>query len=67
RKRVKELMPSPKIGIACERELVSGIRDVENKIPVNGQQNPRPNGPCKDTLIDVEELKKAVEFYLGGD
>jgi hypothetical protein len=64
RKRVKEVMPSAIIGVACERDLVSGIRDVGNKIPVIGLPNTRPNGPCKDTLIDVGELKKAVEFYL---
>lgn len=64
RKKVKEINPSAIIGVACERDLVSGIRDVASKIPVIGIPNSRPNGPCKDTVVDVAELTKAVEFYL---
>lgn len=64
RKKVKEYNPSAIIGVACERDLVSGIRDVANKIPVIGIPNKRPNGPCKDTRVNMDELKKAVEFYL---
>jgi len=64
RKKVKEYNPSAIIGVACERDLVSGIRDVGHKIPVVGIPNSRPNGPCKDTVIDIGELKRAVEFYL---
>lgn len=64
RKKVKEFNPSAIIGVACERDLVSGIRDVAHKIPVIGLPNKRPNGPCKDTIVDVDELRKTVEFYL---
>lgn len=66
RKKVKEVCPSAIIGVACERDLVSGIRDVGSRIPVIGIPNQRPNGPCKNTLVDIAELKKAVEFYLNG-
>jgi len=64
RKKVKELRPTAIIGVACERDLVSGIRDVAHKIPVIGIPNERPVGPCKDTLVDIAELRRAVEFYL---
>lgn len=64
RKKVKEYRPSAIIGVACERDLVSGIRDVASKIPVIGIPNRRPNGPCKDTLVDIDEITQAVEFYL---
>lgn len=64
RKKVKEYNPSAIIGVACERDLVSGIRDVASRIPVIGIPNMRPNGPCKDTVVDMAELRKAVEFYL---
>lgn len=63
RKKVKEVCPSAIIGVACERDLVSGIRDVGSKIPVIGIPNKRPHGPCKDTLVDIGEITKAVEFY----
>ncbi|OGQ47996.1 MAG: hypothetical protein A3I09_01455 [Deltaproteobacteria bacterium RIFCSPLOWO2_02_FULL_47_10] len=64
RKKVKEYNPSAIIGVACERDLVSGIRDVGHRIPVIGLANKRPNGPCKDTVVDVDELTRVVEFYL---
>lgn len=64
RKKVKEYNPSAIIGVACERDLVSGIRDVATKIPVIGIPNQRPDGPCKGTLVDIEEIKKAIEFCM---
>ncbi len=64
RKKVKETKPTAIIGVACERDLVSGIRDVANKISVIGIPNQRPNGPCKDTVVDIAEITRAVEFYF---
>lgn len=65
RKKVKELKPTAVIGVACERDLVSGIRDVGRRISVIGIPNKRPDGPCRNTHIDIAELIDAVEFYLG--
>lgn len=64
RKRVKELKPTAVVGIACERDLVSGIRDVGAKLSVIGIPNERPDGPCKNTYVDIDEVRRAVEFYL---
>ncbi len=63
RKFVKEQKPSTIIGVACERDLVSGIRDVAPKIPVMGIANKRPEGPCKNTYIELEELEAALRFH----
>lgn len=65
RKKVKELKPTAVIGVACERDLVSGIRDVGNRISVIGIPNERPEGPCRNTHIDMNELISAIEFYVG--
>ncbi len=65
RKKIKELRPTAVIGVACERDLVSGIRDVNSKISLIGIPNRRPEGPCKNTLIDMDELIRAIEFYVG--
>lgn len=65
RKKVKELRPTAVIGVACERDLVSGIRDVGNRLAVIGIPNQRPEGPCKDTHIDMKELTAAIEFFVG--
>lgn len=63
RKIVKEQKPSTIIGVACERDLVSGIRDVGPKIPVIGIANKRPEGPCKNAYIRLEELEAALRFH----
>jgi hypothetical protein len=65
RKKVKELRPTAVIGVACERDLISGIRDVGKKISLIGIPNQRPEGPCKNTIIDMKELIEAIEFYVG--
>ncbi len=64
RKKVKEFRPSAVIGVACERDLVSGIQDVAGKVSVIGIPNIRPDGPCKNTYIDFDELRNSIEFYL---
>ncbi len=65
RKKVRELKPTAVIGVACERDLVSGIRDVGTKLSVIGLPNERPAGPCKDTRVDLAQLRAAIEFYVG--
>ena len=33
----------------------------------NNRQNRRPNGPCKDNPVDLEELENAVKEFLKKD
>jgi len=65
RQLVMELKPLAVIGVACERDLLSGIQDVSEKIQVIGIPNIRPEGPCKNTLIDLNEFENAVHTFLG--
>jgi len=65
RKKVKEIRPTAVIGVACERDLVSGIRDVGTRFSVIGITNERPDGPCKNTFIDMKELIDSIEFFVG--
>ena len=67
RKIVREQRPSAVIGVACERDLVSGIKDVAPKMPVIGVANKRPEGPCKNTLIDLDDLKAAIRTLTGAE
>lgn len=64
REIIRKMKPTAVIGIACERDLMSGIQDVSGKIPVIGIPNKRPEGPCKNTLIDVAELENTIRFCL---
>lgn len=56
---VGDLAPSGVIAVACENELVKGLQAI-SKIPVIAVPNIRPNGPCKDTVIDLEEFERIL-------
>ncbi|MCE5301070.1 MAG: DUF116 domain-containing protein [Spirochaetia bacterium] len=62
RQTVKKIRPDAIIGVACERDLVSGICDSPNMIPIVAITNMRPHGPCKDTFIDVDKFETAIRF-----
>lgn len=64
RKAIKDHRPDAVIGVACERDLISGIQDTAPKMPVFGLPNKRPEGPCKNTSVDVKELEKIVRYCL---
>ncbi|MDR0454970.1 MAG: DUF116 domain-containing protein [Deferribacteraceae bacterium] len=59
RKIVKERTPDLILAVACERDLLSGIKDAID-MPVIGILNERPNGPCYNTTVDPA----AVEHVL---
>lgn len=62
RKIILDQKPLFVIAVACERDLSSGIMDVKG-LPVYGILNQRPNGPCKDTVVDLEELETAIQTF----
>lgn len=64
RKIIQERRPLAIIGVACERDLVSGIKETTPKIPVIGIENKRPEGPCKNTFIDIELFERTVALLL---
>jgi flagellar biosynthesis protein FlhG len=59
---IKKFRPTAIIGVACERELVAGIQDVIS-IPVIAIPNERPEGPCQNTQVNMQEIEKAIKFY----
>ena len=62
---IRQHRPSAVIGIACERDLMSGIHDVAPKMPTVGITNKRPEGPCKNTVVDLDEVRAAIEMLMG--
>ncbi len=62
RKAIRQYRPSLILAIACERDLISGIRDVADKIPVLAVPNKRPEGPCKNTHLHLDDLDEALKF-----
>ncbi len=61
RQAVIKEKPTCIIALACERDLVSGIKDVALKIPVMGIPNQRPEGPCKNTLVDLKMFEEILQ------
>jgi hypothetical protein len=63
RRIVEEKDPDAVIGVACERDLLAGIRDLCPKVQIIGIPNHRPEGPCRNTLINFHELEQAVSIF----
>ena len=66
RKAIRQHKPSLIVAIACERDLISGLRDVAEKIPVLAIPNKRPEGPCKNTHLHLADLEDALKFIAEG-
>ena len=64
RRIVVEKKPDVIIGVACERDLSSGIQD-SYPIPVYGILNRRPFGPCYDTDVDLDLVERGLITFLG--
>ena len=60
RKKILLERPNVVVAVACERDLIAGLRDIRGKIPVIGIPNSRPQGPCKCTELNVEEFVKTI-------
>ena len=63
RQVVKKIRPQAVLAIACERDLMSGIQDVY-PLPAVGVLNIRPNGPCNNTRVDMDEVRRVLEQII---
>jgi hypothetical protein len=66
RRVIVETKPKAIVGVACERDLTSGIKD-SYPLPVIGVLNERPFGPCRNTRVDLAKVEDAISFFLGRD
>ncbi len=60
---VRELRPRAVVGVACERELVAAIKELGG-VPVMAIPNSRPDGPCRNTRVDVPLVDEALRILL---
>lgn len=67
RQLLTEKRPKGVIAVACERDLMAGVQDVGAAIPVIAIANKRPEGPCRNTNINMTEMENAIRMYLGKD
>ncbi|MBR1580894.1 MAG: DUF116 domain-containing protein [Selenomonadaceae bacterium] len=63
RQFVKKTRPKAVLAIACERDLMSGIQDVY-PLPAVGVLNIRPNGPCYNTRVDMNDVRRMLEKII---
>jgi hypothetical protein len=61
RRVIRERRPRAVVAVACERDMMTGLRDVAAKLPVLGLTMQLPNGPCRDAAIDLEQMEKWVQ------
>lgn len=60
RKFIEECRPRGVVAVACERDLSMGIQD-SSYIPVIGVLNCRPNGPCINTSVELDQVEEALK------
>jgi uncharacterized protein len=64
RQAIRERRPKAVVAVACERDMISGLRDVAGRLPVLGLTMQLPNGPCKDASLDLVKMEQFVRKYL---
>lgn len=62
RRAIIACKPSLVLAVACERDLISGIKDMAEKVHVLAIPNRRPEGPCKNTDLQFDALDDALKF-----
>jgi uncharacterized protein len=60
RRVIRERRPRAVVAVACERDMMTGLRDVAGKLPVLGLTMQLPNGPCRDAVLDLEQMEQWV-------
>lgn len=61
RRVIRERRPRAVVAVACERDMMTGLRDVAGKLPVLGLTMQLPNGPCRDAVLDLPQLEEWVK------
>jgi hypothetical protein len=67
RRVIRERRPRAVVAVACERDMMTGLRDVAGKLPVLGLTMQLPNGPCRDAAIDLNQMETWVRGWIGGN
>ncbi|MGH7672949.1 MAG: DUF116 domain-containing protein [Gemmatimonadales bacterium] len=65
RRVIRERRPRAVVAVACERDMMTGLRDVAGKLPVLGLTMQLPNGPCRDAALDLGQMEQWVRGLVG--
>jgi len=61
RRVIRERRPRAVVAVACERDMMTGLRDVAGKLPVLGLTMRLPQGPCRDAELDLAMMDTWVK------
>src|SRR5436853_791408 len=74
RRVIRERRPRAVVAVACERDMMTGLRDVAGRLPVLGLTMRLPNGPCRVAVAvphvgtrDLQALGRHQAVEHGGD
>lgn len=65
RRVIRERRPRAVVAVACERDMMTGLRDVAGKLPVLGLTMRLPQGPCRDAELDLALMDRWVKGLVG--
>ena len=65
RRVIRERRPRAVVAVACERDMMTGLRDVAGRLPVLGLTMRLPNGPCRDAMLDLDVMEQWVKNLVG--
>jgi len=65
RRVIRERRPRAVVAVACERDMMTGLRDVAGKLPVLGLTMRLPQGPCRDAELDLAMMDTWVKGLVG--
>jgi hypothetical protein len=65
RRVIRERRPRAVVAVACERDMMTGLRDVAGRLPVLGLTMRLPNGPCRDAMLDLDVMERWVKGWVG--
>lgn len=65
RRVIRERRPRAVVAVACERDMMTGLRDVAGRLPVLGLTMRLPNGPCRDAMLDLDVMERWVKSWVG--
>ncbi len=64
RRVIRERRPRAVVAVACERDMMTRLRDVAGKLPVLGLTMQLPNGPCRDAVLDLPQMEEWVRGWI---
>jgi hypothetical protein len=64
RRVIRERRPRAVVAVACERDMMTGLRDAAGKLPILGLTMRLPSGPCRDASLDLAKMEEWIRGWV---